>query len=1024
MSDERERPDTPEFPVGVDLPPTEMARRTFLQLVGASAALAATGCSQPPAHEMLPYHVQPEGLVEGNPLHYATTLTGVDGYGVGVLVTTREGRPLKVEGNPDHPDSLGATHAWEQAAVWSLYDPDRARGVARMRGPLRIPSTWEALAMALSAPRPDGGARLRILMRPTTSPLVGDLLVRALRRHPSARVTFYAPLATTRARAGAQLAFGAPLQPRYDFGRADVIVALDGDFLTRGPGRIRHQAGFAARRRPDLAPPTGSASPMARLYVVEPSLTVAGGMADHRLARPSHQVPSIAAELVDALLSSSNGARSANAEALAACARALRAGAPPEPSSASDERRRAFVAAAARDLAAAGGRVIVYTDERQPPLLHALCHALHAHLGAVGQTVTLGPSPLVEDAPPIAGSVLDIKSLADQLRGGAVDTLLVLGGNPAYDAPADVAFAEAMTHAKTRVVLSPYSDETALAATHHVAEAHPFEAWGDARAVDGTVSLQQPLLRPLDEGHSAAELLAVLAGDPAPRIDELLRARWAGRARGGFPAALQRGLLEGTAEPPATPTVRWSALAAPEPPPAPHEPARKGQVLVEVTLAPDASVLDGTLANNAWLQELPRPFTKLTWDNAALIGPTTAAALGVSTEDLIAVTDPAGRTVEIPALIAPGQADGTVTIALGYGRAHAPGIGERTARGVGRNAYPLFTTTGGFVVKHAIARRVGARHALARTQGHFSLEGRPVALSTTLAAFTARPVVAPHLRGPLPSLMPDVAARELGGRRDNEWAMAIDLSTCVSCNACVVACQAENNTLVVGKEGVLESREMHWLRIDTYYRAPIRTRDEVDRAVDEPRPIHQPMLCQHCEKAPCEYVCPVNATVHSPDGLNEMIYNRCVGTRFCSNNCPYKVRRFNWFRWDERVPVNSGRVSLQKNPDVTVRERGVMEKCTYCVQRIRRAEITARLANRPLADLEVRTACQQACPSGAITFGSLTHKGSQVSRAHESPRSFSVLHELGTRPRTQYLARIEDPSPALPIPSSEKGHHE
>jgi len=1006
--------ETPEFPAGVDVAPDGIARRTFLQLVGASAALAASGCAQSTPPEMLPYHEQPEGLVEGVPLHYATTLSSVDGFGVGVVVTTREGRPLKVEGNPDHPDSLGATHAWEQAAIWSLYDPDRARGVARMQGPLRVPATWDAVTAALTAPRSDGGAGLRLVMRPTTSPLLAELLGRALRRHPSARVTFWSPLAPGHARAGARLAFGAPLQPRYDFGRADVIVALDGDFLTRGPGRIRHQAGFAARRRPPA---------MARLYVVEPSLTVTGGMADHRLARPSGQVPSIAAELVEALLSSSNGgaaARGANAEALAACARALRASAPPDPSAGNDPRRRAFVAAVARDLAAAGGRVILYADERQPPLVHALCHALHAHLGAVGETVTLHPSPLVEDTPAIAARALDIKSLAGELRGGAVDTLLVLGGNPAYDAPADVGFAEAMTHAKARVVLSPYSDETALASTLHVAEAHPFESWGDARAVDGTVSLQQPLLQPLDGGHSAVELLALLAGDAAPRPEALLRAR---HAR-GFAAALQRGLLDGTATPPTTAAIRWSALAATPPAPPPVTPPPAGLVPVEVTLAPDASVLDGTLANNAWLQELPRPFTKLTWDNAALIGPTTAGALGVSTEDLIAVTDAAGRTVEIPALVAPGQADGTITIALGYGRAVAPGIGERTARGVGRNAYPLLTTTGGFLVKHATARRVGARHPLARTQGHFSLEGRAVALSTTLSAYTARPVVAPHLRGPVPTLMPDVAARDLGGPRTNEWAMAIDLSTCVSCNACTIACQAENNTFVVGKEGVLKGREMHWLRIDTYYRAPVDTRDELERATDEPRPIHEPMLCQHCEKAPCEYVCPVNATVHSPDGLNEMVYNRCVGTRFCSNNCPYKVRRFNWFRWTEEVPVNAGRISLQQNPDVTVRERGVMEKCTYCVQRIRRAEIAARLANRPLADLEVRTACQQVCPSGAITFGSLTQKGSLVSRAHESPRNFSVLHELGTRPRTQYLARIENPTPALPMTSSDKGHGE
>jgi Fe-S-cluster-containing dehydrogenase component len=540
------------------------------------------------------------------------------------------------------------------------------------------------------------------------------------------------------------------------------------------------------------------------------------------------------------------------------------------------------------------------------------------------------------------------------------------------------------------VAFDLFENETGSAAEWLVPAAHYLESWGDARAYDGTASIVQPLIAPLYGGKTAAELLSALLGEGNRSSHELVRDQWraASQARDFdtfWDEALQRGVIPGTAAPPVRPGLRWNSIADPLAA-APAEPSG-----MEIVFQPDPSVYDGRFANNAWLQELPDPMTKLTWGNAALLSPATAAKLRLDSGDRLRLRWQ-GRELTAPAQVLPGMADEVVALRFGYGRGSG---GEELAKDVGVSAFRLWNSEMPYGGAGLQLERVSGNEQLATTQTHWSIEDRPIALHATLAEYREHPDFTRRQKGRQLSLYQ--GPPEGSG---DQWAMTIDLSTCTGCSACVVACQAENNIPVVGPEGVLKSREMHWLRIDRYFSG----------ALEDPAVVSQPMLCQHCEKAPCEYVCPVNATAHSPDGLNEMIYNRCVGTRFCSNNCPYKVRRFNWFDYNAELSETE---RMAKNPDVTVRARGVMEKCTFCVQRIREAQIGAKLEGRPLRDGEVRTACQQACPTGAIVFGSLNDPGSEVLRSREEPRSYAVLHELGTEPRVRYLARITNPNPEL-----------
>jgi Fe-S-cluster-containing dehydrogenase component/anaerobic selenocysteine-containing dehydrogenase len=926
-------------------------RRSFIQLVGAGFA---AGCAQDVPRQIVPYTRRPRDVVPGEPVFYATSMV-LDGHATGLLVESREGRPVKIEANPEHPATLGGTTIFQQAAIRQLYDDDRARRVRR-GGEV---SSWEDLFAQLRAPRDDGGAGLRLLLPPTGSPLLLGLLAKVRARAPGARVTFHAPLETGHTAEGARLAFGRPLQPHYHLDQAQVIVALDADLLHGMPSSLRYARQWAGRRRLESAH-----GEMSRLYAVESLLTATGSMADHRLRRRSSQIADIA-------------------RALAAELPALRSVVAPP--SLEVGPATAFVQAMAEDLLARPpGTTIIAVGERQPPVVHALAHAMNEALGNSGATVTF-TDPVV----PVAAPWLDpLGTLTADMRAGRVQTLVMIDVNPVYDAPADLGFAAALARVPESVCVAYHEHETAERCRWSGALAHFLESWGDARAPDGSLSIVQPLIAPLVDARTSSEVLAALAGDRQPDDHRLLQESW--RAQGhdeeSWLELLRRGFAPG-ALPEVRPPLRRSELRDA----VAQLPARPANAL-ELELYPSPTLHDGRFANNPWLLEQPEPFTKITWDNAALVSPSTARKLGLQSEALVDLSAN-GVTTTAPVFVSPGLADGVVAVWLGYGRRGQ----ERSAAGVGFDAYPWRTTGHPYVVPglHLVRRK--GRHRLPRTQLQMDTDGRPVALATSLAAYRANPSFTDEHKEALESILPEFPYQGL------QWGMSIDLSVCTGCSACMVACQAENNVLVVGRENVLLRREMHWLRVDTYF----------EGAADSPAVVHQPMLCQHCEKAPCEYVCPVNATVHSADGLNEMVYNRCIGTRFCSNNCPYKVRRFNYFDYRERLAANRGSVELQFNPEVTVRERGVMEKCTYCVQRIRRTEIHARLEERPVRPGEVVTACQAACPTGAIQFGSLSHRDTPMVRWRQQDRSYAVLHDQGTQPRTMYLARIDNPNPGL-----------
>jgi Fe-S-cluster-containing dehydrogenase component len=967
--------------------PEEMTRRSFVRLLGAGAAMAGVGaCFDRPRERILPYASRPPELTPGVPLHYATSMV-LDGFGTGLLVESREGRPVKIEGNPDHPASLGAAGVFQQASLLQLYDPGRARAVFHRGKPAR----WPALRAALAPTRIESragarGAGLRVLLEPTSSPLMAELLDRFRERYPEAGVHFYAPLDGGGELRGTELLFGQPLQPVYDLRDADVIAAFDADLFGDGPFHLRYARDASARRRPSDAPS------MSRLYVAETVPSATGTLADHRLAVSPSAIEPLLGGLLAAVARLGRRAPGMTESAL----ERLAAGAPAE--------ARPWILALTEDLVASGRRCVVAVGRRQSTRAHALgCLLNEALAGREG--------PVCYIRTPLAGygrGVTDLQRLVEAMRAGAVRELIVLEGNPVYSAPADLEFAAAMGRVAETIALGLFRDETGALASWFAPALHYLEAWGDARAYDGTASLVQPLIAPLYGGAGPEDILAALLGETRSTY-ELLRAAWRAAAPAGefeslWERSVQRGLFTDTAFPAIAPTLDASGAAAVLESDAP--PPSAGEDGLELLFQPDPTVYDGRFANNPWLQELPDPLTKLTWDTAALLSPATAARLGLRAGDL-ADLDYRGRRLRLPVLPVPAHAEDVVSVRFGYGR---QGNDEAVSRGVGASAYRLWTSHGyaGGALGMQPAGEGEVRRELAITQEHWSLEGRPLALQATLAHYREGPLLPGQERGPELSLF------DPAPHAGDQWAMTVDLGVCTGCSACVVACQAENNIPVVGREGVRDGREMHWIRVDRYLS------DDGSASGDRVAPgiISQPMLCQHCEQAPCEYVCPVNATVHSPDGLNEMVYNRCVGTRFCSNNCPYKVRRFNWFDYNEELAETE---RMARNPEVTVRARGVMEKCTFCVQRIRNAQITARIEDRPLRSGEVRTACQQACPMEAIAFGSLNDSSAEVVRRRAEPRSYAALQELGTRPRVTYLARITNPNPALAVAGAGRG---
>ncbi|HVE84302.1 MAG TPA: TAT-variant-translocated molybdopterin oxidoreductase [Myxococcales bacterium] len=959
-----------EFPPGADLPPEGFARREFLSLLGATAALAGAACTTKPSERILPYTRTPPELTPGNPLHYATAVQR-DGLAVGLVVSSWEGRPTKVEGNPEHPTSLGAVGPQELALTMQLYDPARARLIRRQGTPAAFRTFLLTLAEALKSHELDGGARLRFLVEPTSSPALLWLRDRIADRFPRSRVVAFASAGRENVYGGTALAFGKPHEPRYDFSRADVIVSLDADFLRPEGEGLRHARQFADRRDPEKGP-------LNRLYAVESLLSITGGMADHRLALRPSEIGAFALLLAGEV---AQVAQSPLDPGLGAQAAAYFAGRP--------EVLR-LARAAARDLSVHRSGGVVLAGPEQPPLVHVAAHAINVALGSHGHSVTF----MEPATPDVRTGPRALAALVAEMRSGQVDTLCITARNPVYGAPVDLELAAALEKVPHAIYHSLHEDETAPHCEWFIPATHPLESWGDARAADGTISICQPLVSPLFSGVTELELFAAFLSEADKGAHGLLREYWRAQAPAvEFEAQWERwlahGVLPDTANLPVTPAFEWGKADAAMRMLAPEH--GRGPEL-ELRFHADAKVGDGRFANVPWLQELPDPLTKLTWDNAALVSPRTAARLQAGTGDVLKLSL-LGRTLEAPALVVPGQADDVVGLALGYGRSGT----EAVARGVGVNAGLLRFAEAPWFVSGLRAERVPfTTRRLATTQQHWAMEGRPIALEQRAADHQQHPeALTEPLRGPLPTLQKPVEYP------DYKWGMAVDVSRCTGCSACVVACQSENNVPVVGKEQVLRSREMHWLRIDRYFQGDVSAPTSM---------VTQPMLCQHCETAPCEYVCPVNATVHSDEGLNEMVYNRCIGTRYCQNNCPYKVRRFNFLHFTgEMGPLER----MGMNPDVTVRGRGVMEKCTYCVQRIERARIDARLEGRRIKDADLKTACQQACPATAITFGNLNDPESEVSQVQARARRYDVLHELNTRPRTAYLVRIKNPNPEL-----------
>ena len=1016
-----------EFPQNASEWLDPVGRRGFLKLMSASLALAGvSACTRQPIEELVPYVRQPEEIVPGKPLFYATAMP-MNGAGMALLVESHEGRPTKIEGNPDHPSSRGATDLFAQASILGLYDPDRSQTLTHL-GEIRTFTAFVTQAKEiLAAQRDKQGAGFRLVTETIASPTLAAQISELLQAYPAAKWVQWEPFGHDNAREGSRLAFGDYVAPQYSVEKADVILTLDADLLCTGAAGIRHARAFASRRRV-----AGDASTQNRLYVVESSATNTATKADHRLLVKPTRVEAFARALAGQL-----GIAGAGQSSL-------------------PEADQKFLTAVAKDLQAARGRSLVVAGDGQPPAVHALAHAINNTLGNVGTTVVYTATPEAQPSNQLAS----LRELVGEMNAGTVEFLLIISANPVYTAPADLKFAEALDKVAVRAHLGLYEDETAALCHWHIPEAHYLEAWSDVRSDDGTVTIVQPLIAPLYNGKSAHEVIAAVGPSGERSGYELVRNYWSGQgAITGIPAP-----AVAPSRPPVPPAPAPAPAPAASAGPAPSVPAVSGPAGapapaagavgdtqaaapagpatftpapalspfdnawrkwlndgmipntafpvktvavradlsapaataaaqgVEVVFRPDPSVWDGRFANNAWLQELPKSLTKLTWDNAALLAPATAARLMVISGDMVEIKK-GNRSVTLPVWISPAHAVDTVTLHLGYGRTR----GGRVANNIGFNINPLRTSDAVDMVGGVEIRKTGDHYELACTQDHWSLEGRNLVRVATHEEYAKDPLFARKLEEvPLTGLtmLPEYKYEGYA------WGMSIDQNVCTGCNACVVACVAENNVPVVGKSQVLNGREMHWLRIDRYYTGDL----------DNPDTYHQPMLCQQCETAPCEVVCPVAATTHSSEGLNDMVYNRCVGTRYCSNNCPYKVRRFNFLLYSD---WNTESTKLQRNPDVTVRSRGVMEKCTYCTQRISLARINAKLEDRQIRDGEVVTACQAACPTDAIVFGDINDPQSRVTQEKKNSLNYGLLAELNTRPRTTYMAVVRNPNTEL-----------
>jgi len=928
-----------EFPVLASEWPPGLSRRRFLQLLGASLALAGlSGCSRQPQEKLVPYVRRPEEIVPGNPLYYATTFP-LRGRGKGVLVRTESGRPIKIEGNPDHPASLGAADVFTQASILGLYDPDRSQVIRRGEAIQSRDAFRQFVASRVAAHAEDQGAGLFILTGTSGSLSLWDQMQRLHQKFPRLTWCEYEAAMPVRAHSTSRrLAV-----PNYDLSKTDVILSLDADFLGVGADSIALTKAFSERRRrPE--------SDFSRFYAVESAPSITGVKADRRWRRKPSEIVLFAQQLAGAVL--------ANDKSVA-----------PE------------IQKLAADLRAHEGKSVVIAGDYQPKVIHALAFQLNQALNNLGATVRY-----FEEPEPVAARVGITEFLA-RLQSGDATTLLIAAANPVYSLPADADFASLLSRVPMSIHLGLYDDETGTRCQWHVPESHYLEAWGDVLAADNTPSLIQPVIQALyPAAFSLPEVLSLFVDLPPRPGYKIVRDFWerkfAPDQLNAWNQSLSKGVLVGLSSDAVPALVPVTSVANVNP----GAPIDSTQL--ELALSPDPAVDDGRFANNAWLQELPRPMTKLTWDNVAALSPATAKRLGLASGD-VARIEVGRRQIDAPIWIQPGHADECISVTLGYGRTNS----GQVANGAGFNAGVLRSPDDPWVLKISNVTSTERQHELAATQHHFAMEGRDLIQVQTLVDYQADPARAREAE-PEPLAKDDLYPPHQ--YKNYAWAMSVDLNSCIGCNACIIACQAENNIPVVGKEQVLRGREMHWLRVDRYFEGD----------PDEPAFHFQPVPCMQCEDAPCEVVCPVGATVHTSEGLNDMVYNRCVGTRYCSNNCPYKVRRFNFLKYDD---TSHPTLTLQKNPDVTVRTRGVMEKCTYCVQRIEAGRIAAERDGRSIRDGEIVTACQQACPAEAIVFGNRNDPRSRVARLQAQPRNYALLAQLNTHPRTTYLAKIINP---------------
>jgi MoCo/4Fe-4S cofactor protein with predicted Tat translocation signal len=983
--------DTPEFREMVEREfPAQAAewvdpvsRRGFLKVMGASLALAGlSGCTKQPDEPIYPYVKEPEDLVLGRPVYFATAMPFNTGA-VPLLVKSDAYRPIKLDGNPDHPVNRGTSDPLTQGSLLDLYDPDRSQRVI-CRGEVRQFAAFLAVfRAALADKKASGGSGVCILSDTVTSPTLAAQWKTAQQNYPNAKWVQWDPINRDSAYSASKTAFGDYYDAQYRLQDADVIVALDADFLSgiTHPGFLRLAADYASRRKL-----TDASSPMNRLYAVESTPSTTGFKAEHRLALKAGEVASFAAALASAV-----GAGTSTAQPSLAGPGA------------------GFLSAVAADLKANAGKCVVIPGEQQSPAVHLAAIAINQALGNVGKTVVY--TETVNSMPSIQGQ--DIVSLVNDMRAGKVDWLLILNANPVYTAPVDLHFEEALSHVKTTAHLGSHFNETAVVTEWHINGTHFLENWSDTRAYDGTATVIQPMIDPLYGGKSAHDVVQSMLDDPDTSPYDAVRKTWqaslgAGNAEHAWRKVLHDGMVPGTAFQPKTVSAKISDL--------PLTPANDQDGTVEVIFRADPNIYDGRYANVGWLQEVPKPVTNISWDNAALMSYRTLAKFGLAESDVVAI-ESNGNTLTAPVFAVPGHPDGSVTLPLGYGRRNAGRVGG----GLGFNAYAIRSSNGLLFASGATMKKTGQIYEFCVVKSHYtdrrsvmaggdgsgthSLEGnealtRGIVRYATLDEFTQNPNFA-HEEDQVPEdPEPDESMFSNWRYDKNAWGMAIDQNSCVGCNACIVSCYAENNIAVVGKHNTKVGRIMQWIRIDTYFEGDL----------DAPKAHFQPMTCQHCENAPCEQVCPVGATVHSPEGLNIMIYNRCVGVRYCSNNCPYKVRRFNFLLFSD---FETESLKLMRNPDVTVRSRGVMEKCSYCTQRIVAAKIAADKENRDIRDGEIVTACQQACPTGAIVFGNINDRASKVAKMKAQQRNYGVLADLNVRPRTTYIAEVFNPNPAL-----------